>query len=99
MVVCGVCKKTKDTRNKWVIHEHAVDNSLMRDFKMCDECASDVIRRILKEQNPEEELTRLVLTKSGLVDSITLGEDNCLEITLSMDLAKARKMILDQTED
>ena len=99
MVVCGVCKKTKDTRNKWMIHEHAVDNSLMRDFKICDDCASDVIRKILKEQNPDEELSKPILTKSGLVDSISLGEDNCLEITLSMDLAKARKFILEQTED
>jgi len=96
MVVCGVCKQTKDSRNKWIIHEHAVDNSLMRDFKICDECASSVIRKILKEQG--EEAVQPILTKTGLIDSVVLGDDNSLEITLSMDLAKARKLILEQTE-
>jgi len=98
MVVCGICKQTKNTKNKWVIHEHAVDNSLLRDFKICDECASDVIRKILKEQEPGGDVTQPILTKTGFIDSIVLTEDNCLEITLSMDLAKARKFILDQTE-
>jgi len=98
MVVCGICKQTKDTKNKWVIHEHAVDNSLLRDFKICDECASDVIRKILKEQEPDGDVTQPILTKTGFIDSIVLTEDNCLEITLSMDLAKARKFILEQTE-
>jgi len=98
MVVCGICKQTKDTKNRWVIHEHAVDNSLLRDFKICDECAANVIRKILKEQNTEGENTAPVLTKTGLIDSVTLADDNCLEITLSMDLAKARKLILEKTE-
>ena len=97
MVVCGICKQTKETRNKWVIHEHAVDNSLLRDFKICDECASNVIRKILKEQQTEGEVTQPILTKTGLIDSIILGDDNSLEITLSMDLAKARKYIIEQT--
>jgi protein-arginine kinase activator protein McsA len=98
MVVCGICKQTKDTKNRWVIHEHAVDNSLLRDFKICDQCATEVVRKILKEQQPESDLSQLVLTKTGLVDSVTLAEDNCLEITLSMDLAKARKLIMEKTE-
>ncbi len=98
MVVCGICKQTKDTKNRWVIHEHAIDNSLLRDFKICDQCAGEVVRKILKEQQPESDLSQLVLTKTGLVDSVTLTEDNCLEITLSMDLAKARKLIMDKTE-
>ena len=97
MVVCGICKQTKDTKNRWVIHEHAVDNSLLRDFKICDECAAIVIRK-LKEPNTEGENTAPVLTKTGLIDSIILADDNCLEITLSMDLAKARKLIIEKTE-
>jgi hypothetical protein len=98
MVVCGICKQTKDTRNKWIIHEHAVDNSLLRDFKICDECAAEVVRKILKEQQPDGDVKQPVLTKTGLVDSVVLTEDNCLEITLSMDLAKARKLIMEKTE-
>jgi len=98
MVVCGICKQTKDTKNRWVIHEHAVDNSLLRDFKICDECAGEVVRKILREQQPEGDLSQLILTKTGLVDSVILTDDNCLEITLSMDLAKARKLIIEKTE-
>jgi len=29
---------------------------------------------------------------------VILTDDNCLEITLSMDLAKARKLIIEKTE-
>jgi hypothetical protein len=97
MIVCGICKETKDTKNKWAIHEHAVDNSLLRDFKICDQCAGVVIRKIIKEEQGAES-THPILTKSGLIDNIVLGDDNCLEITLSMDLAKARKLILEKTE-
>jgi len=97
MIVCGICKGTKETKNRWVVHEHAVDNSLLRDFKLCDECAAGVIRKILKEEQPGETKSP-ILTKTALIDNITLGEDNCLDITLSMDLAKARKLVLEQTE-
>ena len=96
MVFCGVCKENKDTRNRWIIREHKVDGSTLRNFKICDACAGSLVRRIVHELDPEQAKNpQLVLTRSGLIDSIVLDEDNELEITLSMDLAKARKIILD----
>lgn len=102
MVLCGVCKKNKEAKNRWVIHEHAVDNSILREFKLCDDCATSMIRKIIAEMKKEKEEpveSTIVLNRTGLIDSITLGEDNVLEITLSMDLAKARKVVLGETED
>lgn len=96
MVVCGICKQNKETKNRWVVHEHAVDDSLLRDFKACDECAGNIIRKLVLETSPDAK--QFSVTTTGLVSSIFLNEDNSLEITLSMDLAKARKLILEQTE-
>lgn len=96
MVFCGVCKENRDTRNKWIIREHKVDGSTLRDFKICDTCAAFIVRKLVHELDPEQAKNpQLILTRSGLIDSLVLNQDNDLEITLSMDLAKARKMILD----
>lgn len=102
MVLCGVCKENKETKNRWIIREHTVDSSVLRDFKVCDDCAASVIRRIVAEmqrdKDESEEIKNIVLNRIGLIDSVTLAEDNILEITLSMDLAKARKVVLDEIE-
>ena len=86
-----------------MIHEHAVDSSVLRDFKICDDCAASVIRKIVAEMNrgkeKPKEMKSIVLNRIGLIDSVTLAEDNVLEITLSMDLAKARKVVLNETEE
>lgn len=103
MVFCGVCKENREVKNRWMIHEHAVDSSVLRDFKICDECAASVIRKIVSEMNrskeKSEEIKSIVLNRIGLIDSVTLAEDDVLEITLSMDLAKARKIVLNETEE
>jgi len=103
MVFCGVCKENREVKNRWMIHEHAVDSSVLRDFKICDECAASVIRKIVAEMNrskeKSEEIKSIVLNRIGLIDSVTLAEDDVLEITLSMDLAKARKIVLNETEE
>lgn len=99
MAFCGICKEKKREKNKWIIQEHAVDNSVMRSFKLCDGCGGEIVRNVLKQMArngiiPE----RIDLGKTGLVESIFLGQDNSLEVTLSMDLAKARKMVLDRVD-
>lgn len=102
MVMCGVCKENKDAKNRWIIHEHAVDNSILREFKLCDNCATSMIRKIMSEMKRKKEEpveSTIVLNRTGLIDSVVLGEDNVLEITLSMDLAKARKVVLDETDE
>ena len=101
MVLCGVCKAKSKPKNRWVIQEHAVDNSILRNFKVCDGCASSLVRKIVAEMNTKDKTAPDVidLTRTGLVDSIQLGKDSILEITLSMDLAKARKVVLDLTDE
>lgn len=99
MVFCGICKENRETRNRWIVHEHAVDNSLLRDFRICDTCASFVIKKVLEEMKTNStEATDTDLIRSGLIGKIALAEDSGLEITLKMDLAKARKTILDHTD-
>ena len=100
MVLCGVCKKDVTPKNKWVIEETAVDNSLLRKFKVCDDCATGLVRKITAEMNTRDGVApdQIDLTKSGLIKGIQLGTDNNLEFTISMDLAKARKIVLDKTE-
>ena len=102
MMTCGVCKQSKETKNRWVITEHTVDNAVMRDFKVCDECATTLIRKIITEMKKEKDEPvedTIILDRSGLVYSLALAQDNLLEITLSMDLAKARKVVLGETEE
>ena len=99
MGLCGICKSKKKSINRWTIKEHAVDNSVMRSFKLCDSCGSEILRNVLKQMSRNGDIPEKIdLGKSGLVDSVHLAEDNVLEVTLSMDLAKARKMVLDRTE-
>lgn len=99
MAVCGICKKNRKPVNRWTIQEKAVDNSILRDFKLCDTCGGDLVRRVLMGMSRDNTLPdNIHLHKSGLVNSIVLGEDNVLEVTLSMDLAKARKIVLDNLE-
>ena len=100
MPVCGICKENKDVKNKWIVREHTVDNAVLRDFKLCDGCAVDVVRKVAKDADPEKKTpAQVVLTRAGFVDTIALGEDGALEVTLSMDLARARKIFLDHTEE
>ena len=99
MTICGICKQNKKINNRWVIQEHAVDNSLMRKFKVCDDCGAELIRNVLKQMSRDGSVPEKInLSKTGLVEAVHLGEDNVLEVTLSMDLAKARKLVLDRTE-
>lgn len=101
MVLCGVCKKEVESKNRWVIEEMAVDNSILRKFKVCDTCATALVRKIVAEMNTRDGKApdQIDLTKTGLIKSIELTSDNSLEFTISMDLAKARKVVLDTTEE
>ncbi len=99
MVLCSICKKEKTSKNNWIIQEHAVDNSILRQFKVCDDCASSLIKKIYLEMNPrQKEIDKIDLTKTGLVDSISITKEGHLEVILSMDLAKARRIVLEETK-
>lgn len=101
MVVCGICKESKDSKNRWVIQEHTMDNSVMREFNLCDGCATSVLRKVILEppKGNGEAPQNIILTRSELVDDITLLGDGTLEIKMNMDLAKARKAVLDGAEN
>lgn len=101
MALCGVCKGNIKEKNRWTIEEMAVDNSLLRTFKVCDDCATSLVRKIVAEMNTKDGIApdQIELTKTGLIKNIALAQDNCLEFTISMDLAKARKIVLDSTDD
>ena len=100
MVLCGVCKGNITPKNRWLIEETAVDNSLLRKFSVCDGCATSLVRKIVSEMNTRDGIApdHIDLTKTGLIKSIDLAKDDCLEFTISMDLAKARKIVMDCTE-
>jgi hypothetical protein len=79
-----------------------VDNTAMREFRTCDDCGTNLIRNIIAEMKKEKDEPvedTIELGKTGLIKSINLAADNNIEIILSMDLAKARKVVLNETED
>lgn len=99
MSVCGICKEMKDSKNKWTIHEHSCDSSLLREFKICEDCATNVIKKVLKEISPEKvQENQTILSGTSILDSVILHPDNSVEFVLSMDLAKSRKLVLESAE-
>ncbi|MBI4214436.1 hypothetical protein HY546_00420 [archaeon] len=94
MVFCGLCKQNRDVRCRWTIKEHAVDNSLLKDFRVCDGCATSLVRKVFRELNPQEAANdSIIMSRAGIIDSIILNKDDELEVTISMDVAKARKVV------
>ena len=98
MIVCGVCKQSKDVKNKWLVREHSIDKKVMRDFRLCDDCATSLIRKIAaKIDDIQKDGEKIYLTHNTLLNSFALDEEDNLEVVLSMDLAKARKLVLEET--
>jgi hypothetical protein len=98
MVTCGICKNIKEVKNKWIVREHSVGNEIMREFRLCDGCATSLIRKFAdKLDNVQKEGEKVILTHNTLIHGFALTEDNELEIVLPMDLAKARKIVLEET--
>jgi len=98
MMTCGICKNVKDTKNKWIVREHSVSNEVMREFKLCDGCATSLVRKLSNKLNgTQKEGEKVILTHNTLIHGLALTEDDDLEIILPMDLAKARKLVLEET--
>ncbi|MBI1973547.1 hypothetical protein HYS54_01925 [Candidatus Micrarchaeota archaeon] len=94
MVFCGLCKQNRESKCRWTIKEHAVDNSLLKDLRVCHGCATSLVRKMLIEINPQEAANdTIVLSRTGLIDSVMLNKDDELEVAISMDVAKARKIV------
>lgn len=98
MVLCSVCKNTKDPKVNWTIQEHSVDNSVLHSFKICDECAGKLLRQIATDMKLPVSTDEMLLNYTGLIGDITLNAENNLEVILQMDLAKARKAVMDKID-
>ena len=96
MVYCGLCKDSKDTRQTWVVNENGAEGSVNK-FRICDDCASTLLREMTKkvmgirEEHPLPD--PLFLSKTGVVSDIILKDDNSLEMTIAMDISKARRIV------
>ena len=98
MVFCGVCKQNCELKNNWVVQERSVDNSLLHKFKVCDSCAASLVRKIVSEMKLPVSDEGVVLNHTGIIGNVVLNDDDGLEITLLMDLAKARKVVLENVD-
>lgn len=96
MVFCPLCKDTKDTTYNWSIHEHGAD-SRVRKFKICDGCAGTLLRKMTKKvmglREEHEIPDPLIISKTGIINEIALMTDDALEITIDLDIGKARRWI------
>lgn len=96
MVFCGLCKQTKDTVYNWYIEEQGADGTVNK-LKICDDCAGLLLRRMAKkvmgirDDQPAPEIFKI--SKTGVIDEIVLNKDNVLEITIALDICKARRWV------
>ncbi len=102
MVFCGLCKETKDDSHNWLIQEHGADSPVDK-FKICNECAAFLLRGMTKKVMGVREgqplPTPLVITKTGVIDEIILNDNNSLDITIAVDIGKARRWVEKEIED
>jgi len=96
MVFCSLCKENKDTRQSWIINEHGADSTVGK-FKICDDCAAYLLKGMFKKVHgirDEEPLPGIIeLGKTGVITNTVLLEDGCLEMTIGMDISKARRIV------
>ncbi|MBN3036969.1 MAG: hypothetical protein JW834_00820 [Candidatus Diapherotrites archaeon] len=96
MVFCGLCKEAKEPRYHWMIQEIGA-NSRMGKFRVCDDCASELLRDMLRKvhgiRDGQELPSPISLSKTGIIEEMVLRDDNSLEITVSIDIGKARRIV------
>jgi len=98
MVTCGICKENKEVKNRWIAQEHSVSNEIMREFRLCDGCAVSLVRKLSnKLDDIQKDGEKIILTHNTLIHSLVLNENDELELVIPMDLAKARKLVLEET--
>lgn len=96
MVFCGLCKQNKDTQHNWFIQEHGADSPVDK-LKICDDCAAFLLRGMTKKvlgiREGQSLPDPLVVTKTGVIEEIILNTDNSLDITIAIDIGKARRWV------
>ena len=105
MVFCGLCKETKEPNQNWFIQEHGADSPVNK-FKICDECAALLMRGMAKKvmgvRDGSPLPDPLIISKTGVIDEIILNGANALDITIAIDIGKARRWVekeLEETRD
>ena len=95
MAFCGLCKQTKDPKYNWFIQEMGADAQMAK-FKVCDECASLLLKGMTKKimgiRDEQPAPDTITLNKTGIIDEITLS-GSTLDITIAMDIGKARRWV------
>jgi hypothetical protein len=104
MVFCALCKESKESVYNWTLTEKLLDPSKARSFKICDECAGFLLRRMMKSvmgiRNDEElYVEKLMVSRTGVIEDVYLHPDNSLEITLNLDYTKAKRWYIREHED
>jgi hypothetical protein len=94
MVFCGLCKEAKEPRHNWSIMEQGAEKTMGK-FRICDDCAAFLLKNMAKKvlgvRDGETVPTPLLLNKTGIIDELALHGDNSLEITIALDISKARR--------
>lgn len=101
MVYCGLCKDAKEPKHNWFIQEHGAEAPVNK-FKICDQCAALLLKGMTKKvmgiREGQELPDPLILSKLGVLDEIVLNEDNTLDITIAIDISKARRWVEKELE-
>ena len=96
MVYCGLCKEAKDPKYNWFIQEHGANSSVNK-FKICDDCASHLLKGMTKKvmgiRDGHPLPDPLVLSKTGVIEEIVLNGESGLDITIAIDISKARRWV------
>jgi len=100
MVFCGLCKQSRDTTHTWYVEEQIREGN--RKVRVCDNCAALLLRRMTKkvmgvraEQNLEHPVN---ISNLGVLNDIMLDDDNTLEITVAIEIGKARRWVEKEQE-
>lgn len=101
MVFCGLCKETKDQKYNWLIQEHGATSPVNK-FKVCDSCAALLLRGMTKKvmgvREGQSLPDPLILSKMGVIDEIVLNQDDSLDVTIAIDIGKARRWVEKEIE-
>jgi len=101
MVYCGLCKQSKETKHNWYIQERGATSTINK-LKICDDCAALLLKGMTKKvmgiREGQPLPNPLVLSKLGVLDEIVLNGENCLDITIAIDISKARRWVEKELE-
>ena len=101
MVYCALCKQSKETSHNWYIQDRGATSTVSK-LKICDDCAALLLKGMTKQvmgiRDGQPLPNPLVLSKLGVIDEIVLNSANSLDITIAIDVSKARRWVEKEME-